>query len=75
MKEKIKKIYKKILERKLVKNFLMIFTGQGISSLFGLFATIMIISAIGSEQHGVLIVIQTYSTLFLVSFLLKRFKR
>lgn len=74
MKEKIKKIYNKISERKLVKNFLMIFTGQGISSVFGLFATIMIISAIGSEQHGVLIVVQTYSTLFYSFFSFKTFQ-
>ena len=74
MKEKIKKIYNKILERKLIKNFLMIFTGQGISSVFGLFATIIIISAIGSEQHGILIIIQTYSTLFYSFFSFKTFQ-
>lgn len=74
MKERIKKIYNQIMQRKLIKNFLLIFTGQGISSVFGLIATIVIISSIGTEKHGMLIVIQTYATLFYNFFSFKTFQ-
>lgn len=74
LKSKIKKIIDKISKRKLVKNFLLIFTGQGISSIFGLLATILIIGGIGSEEHGVLIVVQTYATLFYSLFSFKTFQ-
>ena len=74
MKEKIKKIINYISGRKLVKNFLLIFTGQGLASVFGLISTILIIKAIGSNQHGILIVVQTYATLFYSFFSFKTFQ-
>lgn len=74
MKEKIKKIIKEVSKRKLIKNFLLIFTGQGIASVFGLISTLLIIAAIGSEKHGILIVVQAYSTLFYSFFSFKTFQ-
>ncbi len=73
MKSKIKSIIAKISKRKLVKNFLLIFTGQGIASIFTLVATVLIIAGIGSEQHGILIVVQTYATFFFSLFSFKTF--
>lgn len=66
----INKKLKNFLKRNLVKNFLLIFTGQGISSILMLISTVIVIKAVGSEQHGILIVTQTYALLFygLVSF-------
>lgn len=74
LKSKIKKIIDKISKRKLVKNFLLIFTGQGISSIFGLLATILIIKGIGSNKHGILIVVQSYASLFYGLFSFKTFQ-
>ncbi len=74
MKEKIKKYIKELSQRKLVKNFLLIFTGQGISSIFGIISTMIIVGGIGSEKHGILIVVQTYATLFYSFFSFKTFQ-
>ena len=74
MKEKIHRYLKSISQRKLVKNFILIFTGQGISSMFGLISTMIIVGAIGSEKHGILIVVQTYATLFYSFFSFKTFQ-
>lgn len=74
MKENAKNYIKNLSQRKLVRSFLMIFTGQGISSVFGLVATVMIIGGIGSEKHGILIVVQTYATLFYSLFSFKTFQ-
>lgn len=74
MKQKINNYINKLLRRKLVKNFIIIFTGQGLSSVFGLLATILIIAGIGSEKHGILIVVQSYSTLFYSLFSFKTFQ-
>ena len=74
MKEKTKKYIKELSQRKLVKNFLLIFTGQGISSIFGIISTMIIVGGIGSEKHGILIVVQTYATLFYSFFSFKTFQ-
>lgn len=74
MKQKIKKLWDKLSERKLVKNFVLIFTGQGIASVLGLLATILIIKGIGSGKHGILIVVQSYATLFYSLFSFKTFQ-
>lgn len=74
LKSKINKIISEISKRKLIKSFLLIFTGQGISSVFGLLATVLIIAGIGSEKHGILIVVQSYSTLFYSLFSFKTFQ-
>lgn len=74
MKVKIQKLIDEISKRKLVKNFLLIFTGQGIASVFGLISTMLIVGGIGSERHGILIVVQTYATLFYSFFSFKTFQ-
>lgn len=63
-----------LMQHKLVRNFLLIFTGEGISSVFGFLATIFIINTIGSNKHGVLVAVQTYVNLFYGLFSFKTFQ-
>lgn len=63
-----------LIKHKLVRNFLLIFTGEGISSVFGFLATIFIINTIGSNKHGVLVAVQTYVNLFYGLFSFKTFQ-
>ena len=74
MKNKIKYYKKRASESKLVKNFFLIFSGEGVSSVFGFLATICIINALGSYQHGILVAIQTYTNLFYGLFSFKTFQ-
>lgn len=74
MKNKIKYIENKIRENRLAKNFLLIFSGEGVSSIFGFLATIFIINAIGSYKHGILVAVQTYTNLFYGLFSFKTFQ-
>ena len=69
-----KKIKNKVSSNHLLKNFLLIFSGEGISSVFGFLSTIFIISAIGSYKHGVLVAVQTYTNLFYGLFSFKTFQ-
>lgn len=64
MDKKKGKLKEKITKSRLTKNFLLIFSGEGISSVFGFLSTIFIINTIGSYKHGILVAIQTYTTLF-----------
>lgn len=64
----------KILESKLFKSFLLIFSGQGVCSVFGLISTIIIINGIGAEKNGVIIMAQTYSMMFYSFFSFKSFQ-
>lgn len=68
------KFVKKLLSNKIIKNFLLIFTGQGISSVFGLVSTLLMIAGIGSGGHGIIIMTQTYATLFFSLFSFKSFQ-
>lgn len=70
----MKRKAKELLKRNLVRNFLLIFTGQGISSILTLISTVLIIKAVGSEKHGILIVTQTYALLFYSLFSFKTFQ-
>lgn len=74
MKNKIKCIENKVRENRLAKNFLLIFSGEGVSSIFGFLATIFIINAIGSYKHGILVAVQTYTNLFYGLFSFKTFQ-
>ena len=74
MKEKIKNIKDRIFKSHLARNFLLIFSGEGISSVFGFLATIFIINAIGSYKHGILVAVQTYTNLFYGLFSFKTFQ-
>lgn len=68
------KIIKNVIENKMVKNFLMIFSGEGIGSVFGFLATIFIINTVGSYNHGILVGVQTYANLFYGLFSFKTFQ-
>ena len=74
MREKIKNIKDRIFKSHLARNFLLIFSGEGISSVFGFLATIFIINAIGSYKHGILVAVQTYTNLFYGLFSFKTFQ-
>ena len=64
----------KIVNNKLIKNFLLIFSGEGVSSVFSFLATFLIINGIGSYKHGVLVAVQTYTNLFYGLFSFKTFQ-
>ena len=64
----------KVINNKLIRNFLLIFSGEGIGSVFGFFATFFIINTIGSYQHGILVGVQTYTNLFYGLFSFKTFQ-
>lgn len=74
MKKTIREQIKKISERKLVRSFLVIFTGQGLSSILGLFAILIIVQGIGSESHGIIVMAQTYVSMFFSLFSFKTFQ-
>lgn len=64
----------KVINNRLIRNFLLIFSGEGIGSVFGFFATFFIINTIGSYQHGILVGVQTYTNLFYGLFSFKTFQ-
>lgn len=74
MKGKLQKQWEKIKTRKLVHSFLVIFTGQGLSSILGLFAILIIVQGIGSENHGIIVMAQTYVSMFFSLFSFKTFQ-
>ncbi len=65
---------KELMNRKLVKSFLVIFTGQGIGSVLGLLSILIIVRGIGSENHGIIVMTQTYVTMFFSLFSFKTFQ-
>ncbi len=65
---------KELMSRKLVKSFLVIFTGQGIGSILGLLSIFIIVRGIGSENHGIIVMTQTYVTMFFSLFSFKTFQ-
>lgn len=74
MRDIVLMIKEKVIKNKLIHNFLLIFSGEGIGSVFGFFATFFIINTIGSYQHGVLVGVQTYTNLFYGLFSFKTFQ-
>lgn len=73
MREKIKNIKDRIFKSHLARNFLLIFSGEGISSVFGFLATIFIINAIGSYNTVSLLPFRHIRICFMACFRLKRF--
>lgn len=74
MKKSIVGVYQKLYSHKLIRNFMMIFTGQGVASIFNMLSTIIIVGGIGSTQHGILVVTQSYGSLFYSLFSFKTFQ-
>lgn len=56
----IKEYVAKILQNRIIKNFSVLIFSDGIVSLVGILNMIMIINAIGTEQNGVITMVQTY---------------
>lgn len=57
----MKKIIEKIKNgNKLTKNYIVVFCGSNISSVLQLIATILIVSTIGNEGNGILVLVQSY---------------
>lgn len=53
-----------IKKNKILANFIVLFTGDGISSILNIFSTAIIIQAIGMNKNGMIIMIQTYALFF-----------
>lgn len=70
----MKMLLNKIMNNKMCRNFLIIFSGEGICSVFGFFSTIFIIQTVGSSTHGVLVGTQTYANMFYALFSFKTFE-
>ena len=70
-------MYKKIKaikENKLVKNFIVLLTGEGISSILSMLSVILIVKAIGLEGNGMILSIQAYCLLLTSIFGFKSFQ-
>ena len=63
-----------ISKDKLLKNLIIIFSGEGISSVFSFLSTIFIVKSLGNSEHGVLVAIQTYVNFFYGVFSFKTFQ-
>lgn len=74
MKHYLESIVNYLKNNKFFKNLILIFSGEGLSSVFGFLATIFIVNAIGSYEHGVLVAVQTYTNLFYGLFSFKTFQ-
>lgn len=58
------KIFRYIKNNKILNNFVILFTGDGISSILNIISTAIIIRAIGLDKNGIIIMIQTYALFF-----------
>lgn len=70
-------MYKKIKtikENKLMKNFIVLLTGEGISSILSMLSVILIVKAIGLEGNGMILSIQAYCLLLTSIFGFKSFQ-
>lgn len=67
------KIVDKFYKNKLVENFIVLLCSDGIVSLITMINTVMVISAIGSYENGVLIMVQTFSTMIAAVFCFSSF--
>lgn len=70
----MKKIIKKVKENRLVNNFIVLLTGEGIGSVFSMLSFAIIIAAIGNEGNGMIISVQTYCILINSVFGFKSFQ-
>lgn len=69
----LKKI-EKIKKNRLIKNFIVLLTGEGISSVLSMLAVILIVKAIGLDGNGKILSIQTYCLLLTSLFGFKSFQ-
>lgn len=60
----MEKLINKIKNNNIIKNSLIIFTGQGISSVIAFVNTFLLIKAIGVYGNGVLAAVQSYTAIF-----------
>ncbi|MGL4740745.1 MAG: lipopolysaccharide biosynthesis protein [Sarcina sp.] len=65
---------KKLMTHKLGKNFIVLLFGSGIGSVLTLLNLTIILRTIGENQNGQLIMIQTYTSLFIGIFSFKSFE-
>lgn len=59
-----KNITNKIKTNRILNNFIVLITGDGISSILNIISTAIIIKAIGLEKNGIILMIQTYALFF-----------
>lgn len=60
----IEKVKNKIKENNILKNTLILFSGQSFASIIGIFNTVLLIKAIGVQGNGILALIMSYSAIF-----------
>lgn len=60
----IEKVKNKIKENNILKNTLILFSGQSFASIIGIFNTILLIKAIGVDGNGIIALIMSYSAIF-----------
>ncbi len=67
-------IVQKLLKNKLVNNFIVLISGDAFVSVLNIISTAIIINAIGLEQNGMILMIQTYALFFDQAFNFKSFQ-
>ena len=60
----INKIKSKIKSSNIIKNSIVIFSGQTVSSLISFFSSLMLLQLIGIYGNGVIAIVQSYSNIF-----------
>ncbi|WP_373598498.1 lipopolysaccharide biosynthesis protein [Paraclostridium bifermentans] len=70
----LKNIRYNISNNKLIKNFFVLLTGESVISVLGMLNLALIINAIGQQANGMIIMVQTYTSLFASIFAFKSFQ-
>ena len=55
---------KKLAKNRIVNNFIVLLTGDAVSSVLNIISTALIINAIGLSKNGIILMIQSYALLF-----------
>ncbi|MDP4088144.1 MAG: oligosaccharide flippase family protein [Bacillota bacterium] len=63
-----------LINNRIVRNFIVLFTGEGVVSIIGMINLAIIVNTIGNEKNGIIIMVQTYSLLFSGIFGFKSFQ-
>lgn len=67
-------IIQKLLKNKLVRNFIVLISGDAFVSVLNIISTAVIINAIGLDKNGMILMIQTYALFFDQTFNFKSFQ-
>lgn len=56
--------FKELTKNRILNNFIVLLTGDSVSSVLNIISTALIVNAIGLSQNGIILMIQSYSLLF-----------